>query len=171
MINAGSLSILLAEDDEADVLFIQRAFKHVELPNPVYVVSDGFEAIEALSRTKTNPEQRLPGLVILDLKMPRRTGLQVLEWMRQQPVIRSIPVLILSSSTNQSDVESAYERGASGFMIKPPSVAERNELARFIKDWMRLIQPPLTSVESFRAAQMHRAPLFGESSERPAAVP
>lgn len=156
MSTSGTLSILLAEDDESDVLFLQRAFKQVELQNPVRVVSDGMEAIEVLSEARIRPEQRLPALVILDLKMPRRTGLQVLEWMRQQPVIRSIPVLILSSSTNQNDVENAYELGASGFMIKPPSVAERNELARFIKDWLRTIQPPITSTESFKAAQAHR---------------
>ena len=157
--SAATLSILLAEDDEADVLFLRRAFKQVELPNPVRIVTDGMEAIEALTEAKLQPEQRLPALVILDLKMPRRTGLQVLEWMRQQPVIRSVPVLILSSSTNQTDIENAYELGANGFMIKPPSLAERNELARFIKDWLRTIQPPLTSTEGFKAAQTQRSAL------------
>lgn len=157
--SAATLSILLAEDDEADVLFLRRAFKHVELPNPVHVVSDGMEAIDALSETKLRPDRCLPALVLLDLKMPRRTGLQVLEWMRQQPVIRSVPVLILSSSTNQTDIEDAYELGANGFMIKPPSVAERNELARFIKDWLRTIQPPLTATEGFKAAQTRRSAL------------
>ena len=156
---AAAPSILIAEDDEADVLFLQRAFKQVELTNPVRVVSDGMEAVEALSEASIRPEQRLPGLVILDLKMPRRTGLQVLEWMRQQPVIRSIPVLILSSSTNQADIENAYELGANGVLIKPPSVAERNELARFIKDWLRTIQPPLISTEGFKAAQTQRSAL------------
>jgi CheY-like chemotaxis protein len=157
MIGAGSLSLLLAEDDEMDVLLLQRAFKQVELHNPLQVVADGQEAIEVLSRSKTHPEQRLPALVILDLKMPRRTGLEVLEWMRGQPIICTIPALIFSSSTNVSDVERAYDNGANGYLIKPPSVAERNELARFIKDWLRVMQPPLSATESLRAAQAQRA--------------
>jgi CheY-like chemotaxis protein len=157
MMGTGSLSLLLAEDDEIDVLFLQRAFKQVELNNPLQVAADGQQAIDALAQIKNHPEQRLPALVILDLKMPRRTGLEVLEWMRAQPVIRSIPALILSSSTNLSDVERAYDLGANGYMVKPPSVAERNELARFIKDWLRVIQPPLSATESFRAGQAQRA--------------
>ena len=104
----------------------------------------------------------MPALVILDLKMPRRSGLQVLQWMREQPVIRSIPVLIFSSSTNRSDFEAAYELGANGFLIKPPSTAERRELAHFIKDWMRLIQAPLAACESFRVAQAQRT-VLGET--------
>jgi CheY-like chemotaxis protein len=151
------LSILLAEDDETDVLFLRRAFKQVELSNPVDVVPDGLEAIEFLERRKQKPEQRFPALVILDLKMPRRTGLQVLQWMREQPVIRAVPVVIFSSSSNQSDIESAYDAGANAFLVKPPSVNERNEIARFIKDWLRVSQPPLTAVESYRAAQAHRS--------------
>lgn len=151
------LSILVAEDDETDVLFLRRAFKQVELNNHLDVVPDGFEAIEFLQRRKQQSEQRLPALVILDLKMPRRTGLQVLQWMREQPIIRAVPVLIFTSSSNQSDIESAYDAGANAFLVKPPSVGERNEIARFIKDWLRLNQAPLAGVESYKAAQAHRA--------------
>jgi CheY-like chemotaxis protein len=155
MINR-SLSILLAEDDEADVLFLKRAFKQVELSNPVHVVTDGQEAIDFLSRAKSQPDERLPALVILDLKMPRRDGLQVLRWIREQPLIKSVPVLIFSSSSNRSDVESAYDLGANAFMTKPPSVGERAELARFIRDWLRFIQPPLAAAEGVRAAEAQR---------------
>ena len=154
---SGLPSILVAEDDETDVFLLQRAFRKVELPNPVVVVPDGLACIEKLAHAKTHPEERLPGLVMLDLKMPRRSGLQVLEWMRAEPVMRSIPVLIFSSSANQSDVESAYDRGASGFLIKPPSATERLDVASFIKHWLRLIQPPLTASENFKAALRQRA--------------
>lgn len=150
-------AILVAEDDDADVFFLRRAFKQVELTNPVLFVADGMAAIDALARSKTHAEERLPGLVILDLKMPRRSGLQVLEWMRRQPVIRSIPVLIFTSSSNQSDIESAYEAGASGFLVKPSSSEERVELAGFIKQWVRLMQPPLAAAEGFKAALAYRA--------------
>ncbi len=154
--NLSSLSILLAEDDETDVFLLQRAFRQAQVLNPLHIVPDGFEAIERLSRSKSRPEDQTPGLVILDLKMPRQNGLEVLQWMREQPVIRSIPVLILSSSVNQRDFEAAYELGANGFLTKPPSLEERKELAQFIKDWLRLIQAPLAATDSFRAALAHR---------------
>jgi CheY-like chemotaxis protein len=150
------ISILIAEDEESDVFFMKRAFEKVALPNPAVYVPDGMAAIEFLSRAKSHPDERLPGLVVLDLKMPRRNGLQVLEWMRAEPVIRAIPALVFSSSANQNDVEAAYDRGASGFMIKPPSSAERAEFATFIKDWLRCIQPPLIALEGFKAALAQR---------------
>lgn len=152
-----SLSVLVAEDDETDVALLQRAFRHVELANPVHVVSDGQEAIDFLARVRGQSEERLPALVILDLKMPRRDGLQVLHWMREQPILCSIPALIFSSSSNVNDIEGAYENGANAYLIKPPSIAERNELARFLKDWLRLVEAPLVATESLRAAQAQRS--------------
>jgi CheY-like chemotaxis protein len=154
-----SLSILLAEDDEADVMLLQRAFKDVSLVNPLHVANDGQAAIDFLTQLRSRPDERLPGLAILDLKMPRRSGIQVVEWMRAQPVIRTIPALIFSSSANRSDIEAAYDAGASAYLIKPPSIAERTELARFLKDWLRLVQSPSAALESFKAAQGHRAPV------------
>jgi CheY-like chemotaxis protein len=151
-----SLGILLAEDDDADVLLLRRAFKEVELANPLQVVTDGQEAVEFLTNSRAQAADRAPALVILDLKMPRRGGMQVLQWMRQEPVIRNIPVMIFSSSANAAEIEAAYNFGANAYAVKPPSTAERREIARFIKDWLRLIHPPLASVEGFKAAQAQR---------------
>lgn len=158
------LSILIAEDDESDVFFMQRAFKKAGLENPITFVPDGLAAIEALSHAKLQPELKLPALVLLDLKMPRRTGLQVLEWIRAEPVIRSVPVIMLSSSSNQNDIEAAYEAGANGFMMKSPSGEDRQEVAAFIKTWLRLMQPPLAATESFKAALAYRS---GEKTKSP----
>jgi len=157
MIPTRLLSVLLAEDDASDVILLRRAFKDVDLTNPLHVTTDGQEAVEFLDGAKARPEERLPALVILDLKMPRRSGLQVLQWMRDQPILCSLPAVIFSSSANRSDIECAYDFGANAYLIKPPSMAERTELARFIKDWLRLIQPPLGASESFRSAQAQRA--------------
>lgn len=159
-----TVSILVAEDDETDVLLLKRAFQKAELIHPVDFVADGLAAIEALSASRTQPDKHLPGLVLLDLKMPRRNGLQVLQWMRLEPVVCAIPTLIFSSSSNQSDIESAYEAGASGFMIKPPSSAERMEVAHFIRNWMKLIQPPLAATDGIKAAFAFR---FGNGTARP----
>src|ERR1700738_387754 len=97
-------SILIAEDDENDVLFLRRSFKQVDLTNPLHFVHDGQNAIEFLSepRSATTP---LPALVILDLKMPRLNGLEVLEWIRKQPTLRCLPVLMFSSSNRREDIE------------------------------------------------------------------
>jgi CheY-like chemotaxis protein len=157
MIPAALFSILVAEDDESDVIFLRRAFKVAGIANPLHVVADGQEAIDYLARSKSFPAERLPALVMLDLKMPRRGGLQVLRWIREEPIIRCLPVMILSSSENRNDIESAYDGGANAYMIKPPSLAEQAEVARFIKEWLRLIRAPLASVEGFRAAQTQRA--------------
>lgn len=157
MMFAGLLSILLAEDDETDVILLRRAFKDAGLSNPLHVVADGQEAIDFLTRAKSRADERMPALIMLDLKMPRRGGMQVLHWIREQPVIRCLPVMIFSSSENRNDVEGAYDGGANAYLVKPPSLAEREELARFIKDWLRLIQAPVASAESFRAAQAQRA--------------
>lgn len=152
-----TLSILVAEDDESDVLLLNRAFRDADLGNPVHMVADGQEAIEFLQRAKNSPSDQLPGLVVLDLMMPRRDGIDVLHWMRQQPIICTLPAIIFTSSANRHDVERAYEAGANAYLVKPPSITARTELARFIKDWLRLVQPPLCAVEGFHAAQIeHR---------------
>lgn len=132
--------ILLAEDDEVDVMLLQRAFAAAELRNPIEVARDGQYAIEFLERRLQDPLLPLPGLVLLDLKMPRRDGLQTLQWMRSQAGLRCVPAIIFSSSAHRLEVRRAYEAGASAFLVKPPSLQERTEVARFIKEWVRLNQ-------------------------------
>lgn len=138
--------ILFAEDDENDVFFMQRAFAEVDLPHALHVVSDGQEAIDYLSGEEKyidRKEYPLPSLLILDLKMPRRTGMEVLEWIRGRPDLRSLPVLILSSSAHRHDVERAYALGANAFVAKPSSTEQRTELAHMIKGfWLTFNQSP-----------------------------
>ena len=156
-------TLLVAEDDETDVFLLRRAFKQAELLEPVEFVRDGQEAIEFLQRQRQEPDDRLPGLLVLDLKMPRRSGFDVLRWVREQPVLRCLPAIIFSSSDRREDVERAYALGASGYLIKPPALAERVELARFLRDWLRLNQRPLASLEGFRPAQSaHLAQSFAD---------
>ena len=162
-------SILLVEDDEADVLLLRRAFKDADIQNPVQVARDGQEAIDFLARPWLPPEDRLPALVLLDLKMPRRTGAEVLAWMRDQPVLCTVPVFVFSSSANRNDIEQAYALGANAFMVKPPSLGERLELARFLKQWLRLNQPPQACTEGYSAAQAAHA--GRDFKQRPNALP
>src|SRR6185436_19786504 len=99
--------ILLAEDREDDVLLIRKAFERAHIPNPLYVVNDGEEVIAYLKgegKFSNRAEYPLPDLVLLDLKMPRVNGFEVLAWIRQQPTLSSLRVLVLTSASEMRDV-------------------------------------------------------------------
>jgi len=154
------VTVLLAEDDENDVFFIQRAFQHAKIENPMHVVRDGQEAIEYLSGEGKFSDRRLfplPYLLLLDLKMPRRTGLDVLDWMHEHPEFKCLPVVMLSSSAHQIDIERAYELGANGFVVKPASLEKRVELAKLIGAfWLGLNAAPVICSEGPEAARRMR---------------
>jgi CheY-like chemotaxis protein len=153
-------AILLVEDDENDVVLMQHAFKEAGLENPLQIARDGLEAIEFLKRliAPRGPiDDQLPCLAIMDLKMPRRNGLDVLQWLRQEPVLRCLPTIMFSSSAHRHDIERAYALGTNSFVVKPASTGQRIEFARHIKDyWLRFNQPPLMCTEGLEAArQVH----------------
>jgi CheY-like chemotaxis protein len=114
--------ILLVEDDANDVFLMQRACRKVELPNPLQVVGDGDEAVDYLAgagRYTDRAQYPLPALVLLDLKLPRKGGLEVLEWLRKQETLRRLPVVVLTSSKEPADVNRAYDLGANSYLVKP----------------------------------------------------
>ena len=153
-------SFLVAEDDENDVFFLQRAFHQAKIENPLHVVRDGQEAIEYLSGDGKYSDRTvypLPHLFILDLKMPRKTGLDVLGWLNEQPELRCLPVLVLSSSAQRTDIERAYELGANGFVVKPASLEKRAELAKLIGAfWLDFNEGPLVCTEGVESARKVR---------------
>jgi CheY-like chemotaxis protein len=138
-----SKCVLVAEDDENDVLFLQRAFRQAEITTPLQVTRDGQDAIDYLagSGRYTDREQfPLPCLVMLDLKMPRKNGMETLAWIRGQEALEAMPVIIFSSSLHPEEIDKAYRLGASAFLTKPSGVKERLELAKRIKrSWLGLI--------------------------------
>jgi CheY-like chemotaxis protein len=115
-------TVLLVEDDLNDIFLVKRAFKAASIQNPLQVVTDGLEAINYFrgegkyADRKTYP---LPKLVVMDIKMPRRTGFEVLEWLKHDHLLRRIPIVIVSSSDNPMDINRAYELGANAYMVKP----------------------------------------------------
>lgn len=114
---------LIAEDDENTQLLIVRAFKVLELAVPKHFVSDGEEAIEYLAGTGRYTNRKLyplPTLMLLDLKMPRKNGLEVLSWIRSSPV-RDLVVIMFTGSDMESDVREAYRLGVNSFVHKPVS--------------------------------------------------
>jgi CheY-like chemotaxis protein len=147
------LEILLAEDDQTDVELLRRAFSDAGMKNPVRVVNDGQAAIDYLDQLETSPHDRAPALILLDLKMPRKDGLEVLQWVRSRMGLKGIPVIVFSASGLARDVEPAYAYGASIYIVKPPGTQERAEIARFIDHWLRLHTPPLSVSSGIRAAR------------------
>jgi CheY-like chemotaxis protein len=140
--------ILLAEDREDDIQIIRRAFKQAFVTNPLQIVRDGEEAIEYLAakgKYASRSEYPLPDLILLDLKMPKIDGFQVLEWIRQQPGIRGIPAVVLTSSDQVRDVNRAYALGANSFLVKPADFQSTVELARVLrKYWLHTARFPET---------------------------
>jgi CheY-like chemotaxis protein len=115
-------AILVVEDNPDDVMLLQRAFRKANLMNPLRVVQDGQAAIEYLEGKapyNDRAEYPLPALVLLDLKLPKRTGHEVLDWLRGQPGLKRIPVAMLTSSRESPDVNRAYDLGANSYLTKP----------------------------------------------------
>ena len=139
--------VLVVEDDPDDVLFIRRAFGKAALGNPLRVVADGEEAVAYLSGTGTYADRAAcpsPTLILLDLKLPRLSGLEFLQWLRGQPPdLRRIPVVVLTSSRESGDVDRAYELGASTYLAKPVSFDGLLDLVRQLGAyWMTLAELP-----------------------------
>jgi CheY-like chemotaxis protein len=138
--------MLLVEDDPNDILLIQRAFAKACLVNPLKVVRDGEEALNYLSGSGEFADRGrypLPSLILLDLKLPRKSGLEILQWLRQQPNLKHIPVIVLTSSKESSDVSRAYDLGANSYLVKPVGFEGLLELVKSIgMYWMILNKTP-----------------------------
>jgi len=115
-------TVLLVEDDLNDIFLVKRAFRTARIPNPLQVVTDGEEAISYLRGEGKYADREtfpLPRLIVMDIKMPRRSGFDVLEWVKGDGRLRRIPIVIVSSSNNIPDINRAYELGANAYMVKP----------------------------------------------------
>lgn len=130
---AGQRPILLVEDNVNDVLLIQRAFQKARITHPLQVLQDGDTAVSYLSGEGDYADRilyPLPVLMLLDLKLPCRSGLEILEWLRQQSDLRRLPVVVLTSSDEMKDIHQAYDLGANSYMVKPLLFSELEVMLR-----------------------------------------
>jgi CheY-like chemotaxis protein len=137
--------ILIVEDDANDVFLVQHAFRATSLPNPLHFVHDGQSAMEYLRGEGQFADRSrfpFPGLVLLDLKLPRRNGFEVLEWMRKDACCKLMPVIILSSSALAEDVNRAYNLGANAYMVKPADFRALERLLATIGRFWQVGEPP-----------------------------
>jgi CheY-like chemotaxis protein len=132
-------TILLVEDNADDEQLTLRAMRQSEVPNIIRVARDGAEALELLFGSNS----RLPDLVLMDLKLPKVGGLEVLQRIRQEPSTANLPIVILTSSDEERDILACYERGANSFVRKPVDFARFMDAAKQLGlYWLVLNQQP-----------------------------
>jgi CheY-like chemotaxis protein len=135
--------VLVVEDSADDLLLLRRAFAKLKLEHLVEVATDGEVAIVYLE----DPNKPRPELVLLDLNLPKRSGFEVLGWIRQQAQIKHLPVVILSSSSEPNDLKRAYVLGANGYLEKPSIPGDFEAIVQASSDfWLRWNQTPHTTV-------------------------
>lgn len=138
--------ILLVEDEPDSVFFFEHTMKKANIANPLRVAKDGREALDYLEGVgpfADRAKHPLPGLVILDLKLPHASGFEVLQRLRQRPETRTLIVLMLTSSASDDDIAKAYSLGANGYLVKPLQLEELAEIVHAIKIfWLTHNHPP-----------------------------
>ncbi len=129
------VDVLLVEDDPGDVLMTREAFEHHKLRNKLHVVADGVEALQFLRREGEHAEAPRPGLVLLDLNLPRKDGREVLAEIKSDESLRSIPVVVLTTSEAEEDILRSYDLHANAYITKPVDFDRFIEVIRQIDDF------------------------------------
>lgn len=140
------IDLMLVEDDENDVRITRRALKKSGLEGELIVAHDGQEALDYLYRRPPFEDtsiHRLPGLMLLDINIPKVNGIEVLRTLKEDLVLRSLPILMLTTSTRQEDVAAAYAHGANGYIYKPIQFSRFVEVIRTLGEyWSRVARVP-----------------------------
>lgn len=146
MTDTGKTTILLAEDDQNDIMLIRRAFTKSHVVNPIACVENGEEVVNYLSGNGAYSDREqhpLPFMLLLDLKLPRMSGHEVLKWLRAQQGLRRLPVVVLTSSREPADINRAYELGANSYLVKPVVFEEFTTLLKQLQVyWLMLSEHP-----------------------------
>lgn len=129
------IDVLLVEDDPGDVLMTQEAFEHHKIRNTLHVVADGVEAVQFLRREGPYAGAPRPGLILLDLNLPRRDGREVLAEIKGDEDLRSIPVVVLTTSEAEEDILNTYALHANAYVSKPVDFTRFIEVIRQIDDF------------------------------------
>jgi len=133
--------VLLVDDSANDALLMATVFQRTDFDQPLRFVTSGEDAIaylQGVGRFCNRAEFPLPAIVLLDLNMPRKNGLEVLAWIRQQPSLGRICVYVLSASSRREDTEKAFALGANAYLVKPGNLDELSHLARTLVAWIKL---------------------------------
>jgi CheY-like chemotaxis protein len=130
--NNHAVEVLLVEDNEDDVVIIQEAFAEARLVNVIKTVRDGEEAMAYLRRQGKHKTAGMPGLILLDINMPKQNGFEVLKEMKADPQLRSLPVVMLTTSDREEDIVRSYANGACSYIRKP---VDFDQFAKVVKQF------------------------------------
>jgi len=133
------VEILLVEDNEDDVVMTREAFDAANLINIVQVVKDGEEAMAYLRRQGPYKEAKQPGLILLDISMPKKDGLQCLKEIKADPALRHLPVIMLTTSSREEDIVKSYSAGACSYISKPVRFQNFHEVVKAFKLYWSLV--------------------------------
>lgn len=141
--NGHTVEVLLAEDNPGDVALTRRALRDSKLAVNLHVVADGEEALRFLRLEGDYTGAIRPDLILLDINMPRKSGLEVLAEIKQIPELRAIPVCILTTSSSDRDILAAYEHHANAYITKPVDLSQFIEVVKAIEDfWFTIVRLP-----------------------------
>ena len=137
------VEILLVEDSQTDILMMREALEYNKILNPLRVVEDGERALEYLQRQGEFATARLPGLILLDLNLPRMSGRELLAKIKTHPVLSRIPVVVLTTSQAEEDIVKSYGLHANCYISKPVEFEKFAEVVRVVKDfWFGVVKLP-----------------------------
>ncbi len=122
--------VLLVEDDLNDIELIKRAFAKIKMNIKLDVVKNGVEGADYLGAVDSNDDKKVPDLIIMDLKLPKKNGHELLDWIKDREGIKHIPVVVFTSSNESRDIEKAYKLGANSYVLKPVSFEKLTELIK-----------------------------------------
>lgn len=137
--------ILIAEDDENDVIILERALRQAGFTNPFHVCRDGTEVVAYFRREGEFGDHArfpFPRLLITDLKMPRMDGIQVLKWLYEHPECNVIPRIVFSASQQTSDIQEAYKWGANSYLVKPGSYQHLTQMLKVFFEYWEMCEMP-----------------------------
>lgn len=139
-----TVNILLVEDDEVDIMNVKRAFRKINVTNPLYVANNGLEALEMLRATRES-ELNLPDnrrIILLDINMPKMNGIEFLQELRKDPKLASTPVVVLTTSDEDQDRVEAYKLNVAGYILKPVTFSSFAEVMAALNRYWTLCEMP-----------------------------
>ena len=139
------IEILLVEDSLIDIKLIVKVFEQITIPHHLKVVKDGVSALACLLKQGQYHSYPKPDLILLDLHLPRKDGLEVLQEIKSDERFASIPVIMLTASDNHYDIAQCYRKEANCYLIKPSNLQEFEQTIKIIRDfWLQMVQLPMT---------------------------
>lgn len=142
MQNSSPVTLFLVDDDEVSVMAVSRALKKLRIVNPLVTAKDGLEALEILRGENGRERLRAPYLVLLDINMPRMGGFEFLEVVRDDPELSRMVVFVLTTSSDDEDIETAYQYHVAGYVVKSDAERTLQQAIEMIDSYWRIVELP-----------------------------